>query len=311
MSEVGEISGHVDVQCVLGCMFAFGEGVEKDPEKAFTYWKKAAMHDHGESAFNVAICYRDGKGLPPATTTTSVKSIIDWFSCNPVDFHADAEEWKAAENGQCEETALRWFTVAAEQNHVLALLACGAAYYHGHGCYIDTERAAEYYMRAVAKKPENIGEMESLFELLDLNHDGVLTKAEVVDGHKLLNTTVEGATRLFDRLDIDLDGELSLEEFFRKQGYRFDHIAMETTSHAVLKASVNLAVLYRHGDGVPKSLYKSLALYKEVVANEDEKHAVAKAAAVKCIAELTAEVLLPWVRSLLALYTNVSPPCAA
>ena len=43
MLEMGEISGHTDVQCVLGCMYAFGEGVPVDNEKAFMYWKRAAM----------------------------------------------------------------------------------------------------------------------------------------------------------------------------------------------------------------------------------------------------------------------------
>ena len=43
MLECAEISGHVDVQCVLWCMYSFGEGVEKDHEKAFMYWKRAAM----------------------------------------------------------------------------------------------------------------------------------------------------------------------------------------------------------------------------------------------------------------------------
>lgn len=111
-----------------------------------------------------------------------------------------------------------------------------------------------------------------------------------MNGYEKLNTTEEGAERLFDKLDVDLDGELSLEEFYRKQGYRFDHIAMESTPHAVLKACGNLATLYRFGDGVPKSLQKARALFMEVAANEDGKHRAAKLQADQMIKELTKEV---------------------
>ena len=84
--------------------------------------------------------------------------------------------------------------------------------------------------------------MEDLFNKLDLNKDGELSRhevilghvircpcpreynaynslsfhplaLEVIQGHVILNTTAEGAARLFDKLDVNGDGVLSLDEF--------------------------------------------------------------------------------------------------
>ena len=208
MEEVAALTGHVDVQCVLGCMYSFGEGVPIDNVKAFQYWKQAAIQvrsqgkgdggrggvsaagvrgpgvhwcapfsarvapyprrigrhprlcrrvaslppvssppssfqpppdqKHGESAYNIGICYRDGKGLPEPTSSNS----WSFFVCAQAE--VEDEVWMAEEPGKSDEHALKWFTVAADQGHLLALLACGSAFYHGHGTNQDAERAAEY-----------------------------------------------------------------------------------------------------------------------------------------------------------------------
>ena len=49
---------------ILGlCMLNGLCGVEKDPEKAVAYFKKAAELGHGDSYFHLAMTYRDGIGV--------------------------------------------------------------------------------------------------------------------------------------------------------------------------------------------------------------------------------------------------------
>ena len=60
-------------------------------------------------------------------------------------------------------------------------------------------------------KIKNLG-VKELFEMLDRNADGLLTRAEVVAGSDKLELTAEEAASLFDELDQDGSGELSQTE---------------------------------------------------------------------------------------------------
>jgi Ca2+-binding EF-hand superfamily protein len=55
--------------------------------------------------------------------------------------------------------------------------------------------------------------MPELFELIDLNGDGKLSKAEIVSAAGLLDMTPEEAARFFDSLDVDCSGTLSKGKF--------------------------------------------------------------------------------------------------
>jgi len=54
--------------------------------------------------------------------------------------------------------------------------------------------------------------VKELFEMLDGNADGLLTRAEVIAGSEKLELTAEEAASLFDELDVDGSGELSQTE---------------------------------------------------------------------------------------------------
>jgi len=62
-------------------------------------------------------------------------------------------------------------------------------------------------------KGEVLGKVDSLFALLDINGDGTLTCAEVVENCHLLKITAEEANKLFNKLDKDGNGELGIKEF--------------------------------------------------------------------------------------------------
>ena len=64
---------------VVGDIYAFGQGVPADDEKAFRFWKKAALNGHAHSQFNIGICYRDGK-CPPADPL----SLMAFLGCGGV-----------------------------------------------------------------------------------------------------------------------------------------------------------------------------------------------------------------------------------
>ena len=55
--------------------------------------------------------------------------------------------------------------------------------------------------------------IHEIFEKLDTDKNGSLSRSEVVDGASLLGITEEAAERVFDKLDVDGNGQIGLEEF--------------------------------------------------------------------------------------------------
>ena len=60
-----------------------------------------------------------------------------------------------------------------------------------------------------------------LYEAIDIDGDGELTKAEVVAAHEQLGVTREAAAELFDIMDVNSDGSISREEFVQAHRGQF------------------------------------------------------------------------------------------
>lgn len=58
----------------LGNRYSFGEGVKKDPVKAFTLFQRSAEEGYGDGMFNLAACYRFGEGV-----RRDMDSAIAWY----------------------------------------------------------------------------------------------------------------------------------------------------------------------------------------------------------------------------------------
>ena len=55
--------------------------------------------------------------------------------------------------------------------------------------------------------------VKMLFDKLDSDKNGTLSRREVIDGARVLKITEAAAERIFDKLDVDGNGELDLQEF--------------------------------------------------------------------------------------------------
>jgi uncharacterized membrane protein YdjX (TVP38/TMEM64 family)/Ca2+-binding EF-hand superfamily protein len=84
--------------------------------------------------------------------------------------------------------------------------------------------------------------INQLFQLLDANSDGKLTKAEVVENCSKLELSEEDAAALFDDLDKDGSGELTREEagMFNQLRSRFGAWGKKTARAALPPASADL-----------------------------------------------------------------------
>ena len=66
------------------------------------------------------------------------------------------------------------------------------------------------------------------FKELDTNHDGQLSRQELMAGHSALGLTEQQAEALFVELDTDLSGFLSPEEFM--EHYKQQQVAFEKSN---------------------------------------------------------------------------------
>lgn len=90
-------SGHVLAQTLIGSMYAYGQGVEKNDQQAFKWLSRAAKLGSAQAQYNLAILYENGFG-----TTQSSQQALKWFKA-------------AADQGR-EDAATRYSALLRKKN---------------------------------------------------------------------------------------------------------------------------------------------------------------------------------------------------
>ena len=143
------LSFSATAQYNLGELYAKGNWVNQDYEKAAKWYRKAAEQGYAKAQFNLGILYDNGDGVEQD--------------------YAEAVKWyrKAAEQGdakaQCNlgfcygkgdgveqdyTEAVKWFRKATEQGESLAQYNLGVCYEYGDGVSQDYDEAVKWYRKA-------------------------------------------------------------------------------------------------------------------------------------------------------------------
>ena len=80
-------SGHVLAQTLVGSMYAYGEGVEKNDEEAFKWLSRAANTGSAQAQYNLGILYEKGFGI-----TADKQQARKWFKAAAEQGREDAAE---------------------------------------------------------------------------------------------------------------------------------------------------------------------------------------------------------------------------
>ena len=118
-------NGDMRALCNLGLAYEFGNGVPKDPKKAFDLYQQSARLGYDRGMYNLAFCYMKGNGTRE-------------------------DHWQAAQ----------YFEKAAQKGHVNAMYNIGVMYLNGDGVNKDCKRAAEWFYKAAQNN-----NIESIFYL--------------------------------------------------------------------------------------------------------------------------------------------------
>ncbi|CAG8699081.1 18854_t:CDS:2, partial [Racocetra fulgida] len=140
---------HIEARGVLGFCYEFGLGVEKNFKQAELHYIPAAKSGNGLAQARLAFLRKYGR------------------PCVRID-RAEAEMWqqKVKEQGETaiawlfnaacigcekdEKTALHYFRMAAEQDHLAAMYNLANALEKGIGCEVDLEGATHWLERAAS-----------------------------------------------------------------------------------------------------------------------------------------------------------------
>ena len=107
--------------------------------------------EHAIVQYNLGVMYRNGDGVPQ-----DHKTALKWYTLAAEQGHADAQFGLGVmyDSGrgviQDDKAALKWYTLAAEQGNTLAQLKLGGMYEKGRGVIQDDKIAAELYALAEA-----------------------------------------------------------------------------------------------------------------------------------------------------------------
>ena len=106
----------------LAYRYFYGEGIEKNQEKAFELWTDASLRGNIKATYNAALCFLYGEG-----TYKDEKQAFNMLN-----------------------------KLANEKNHTKSTIYLGEIYHFGLGVDVDYEKAMFYYKKALKKEPHNL-----------------------------------------------------------------------------------------------------------------------------------------------------------
>ena len=207
----------------LGMKFFNGEGVKPDSDRAIQMLKKSAGRGHAESQYNLGLIYEGMHNF---------------------------------------NESIKYFSQAAEQNHLRALVKLGNIYYRGEGVPQDYSKAAEYYSRAALK-----GDADSQYYLGFLYYSG--------DG---VNQDKRRAVELWSKAALQGHAE---SQYIMGQLYRTGKDLRQNYNEAIKYFSqaagknhpeslFALGQMYENGEGVRRDINQVVKFYKLAAEQNNE-----------------------------------------
>lgn len=144
--------GQPAVQYQVGSKYFRGDGVEQDHTEAAKWWELASNGGQVDAQFNLGLMYFRGLSLEQDD-----RRAAELFRSAAEQGHGQAQYSLAVMYAfgrgleQSYGKALGWFRKAAEQGVAQAQYNLGVFYENGHGVERDTDEAARWYERAAAQ----------------------------------------------------------------------------------------------------------------------------------------------------------------
>ena len=211
-------SGNTRVLNALSHMCASGEGMPRNPDKAFDYARQAVAAGLPHAQSNLAIMYADGIGVPKdmmkakallqeaiarrpddgnnyySLAVLSSRESEDYWpeiapllqqaadrGCSSAYLPLAQAYWKGRGLQMNQERAAAYMQKAVEAEDPDAYVYMAEMYYHGEGVSRDWQEAEKWYRKAIASHPEDAYSYCLLADVLLARASGV-EHAEEIEG---------------------------------------------------------------------------------------------------------------------------------
>ncbi|RHZ86510.1 hypothetical protein Glove_50g43 [Diversispora epigaea] len=184
-SKAAGEGSHAACRCMANC-YENGNGVEKNKEKAFELYLKSEKGDP-QTQFNVGSCFVNGVGIAKDETKG-----LQWFIKSALSGNIDAiyEIGYHYDKGICVDVdkneSFKWYFKGAEKGYSWAQYKLGIFCEYGNGINQNQVKAFEWYKKAA----EN-GLSNSQFRLGECFYNGYGTKKDIVKAIYWLNKANE------------------------------------------------------------------------------------------------------------------------
>jgi TPR repeat protein len=138
--------GNDHAQYGLGQMYEMGNGVTKDIQEAFKWYKLSAEQGNAPAKFYLGLMYASGSGV-----TKDIQEAFKWYKLSAEQGYDEAQSNLGAMYAIGEgvkkdyKKAAKWYRLAAEQGFPLGQYNLGWIYKNGQGVKKDYKRAAKWY----------------------------------------------------------------------------------------------------------------------------------------------------------------------
>ncbi|POG66278.1 kinase-like domain-containing protein, partial [Rhizophagus irregularis DAOM 181602=DAOM 197198] len=257
-------NGNKDAIFNLAVCYRNGEGTEKNLEKAFNWYQKAAENENEKAMFTLANCYYFGEGIE--------KNLEKSFYWNQ----------KAAENGNEDAVfnlaiyyyngkgteknlnkAFYWYQKAAENGNVNAMYILAVLFENG----VETEKNLEKTFHWYQKAAEN-GFNYAMYNLAICYKDGRGTEKNLEKAFRCYQKAADnGFNCEMHNVVICYENGKGTEKNLEKAF----HLHQKAAKNDVKGAMYSLAICYENGNGIENNLEEAFHLYQKAVENGDER----------------------------------------
>ena len=240
---------------LLGVMYENGEGVDKDLNKAFGYFKLAANHGYDDAQNAVGFAYENGDGVKK-----DLKKAFQYYKLSADQGYDVAQNnlGDAYSNGEGIEKdykrAFGYYKLSADQGYDIAQSNLGLAYYKGVGVVKDYKEAFEYFKLAA---DQGYDVAQNNLGLTYSNGEGV-EKDYKKSFHYFKLAADQGNYEAQNNLGSAYYSGKGIEKDYKKA---FDYFKL-AADHGHYIAQSNIGGAYYYGEGVKKNYKKAFDYYQ-------------------------------------------------
>jgi TPR repeat protein len=184
--------GNADAMMVLGERMIQGEGIEKAPEEGLKLLQQAAEAGKKQAWYDLGVIFANG-----VAGQTDMAKAMDYFRKGAEAGDADCQTslgmfYQAGDripSGVKADPveAVKWYRLAAEQNHTEAIQHLGMIYVTGQGVTQDVVEGAKWFMKGA-----ELGNADCWWGLGQCYWEGKGVQKDMVQGLALFSAAVDG-----------------------------------------------------------------------------------------------------------------------